>query len=62
MKRNNRFLAIGQLTFILGFLALLVNERFLNGSFVLAFLSGLLFGLSLVLNLNYLVKRKNCAE
>jgi len=59
MKRNNRFLIIGQLTFILGFLGLLVNEYYLIDSSILAFISGLLFGLSLVFNLTYLVKRRN---
>lgn len=62
MKRNNRFLAIGQLSFILGFLGLLANELYFKGSSILAFFSGLMFGLSLVLNLAYLIKRKNYAE
>ena len=58
MKRNNRFLVLGQLSFVLGFLGLLVNEFCLNGSSILAFFSGLLFGLALVFNLTYLLKRR----
>ena len=58
MKRNNRFLVLGQLSFILGFLGLLVNEFYFNGSSILAFFSGLLYGLSLVFNLTYLLKRR----
>jgi len=56
MKRNNRFLVPGQLSFILGFTGLLVNEFYFNGSSILAFISGLLFGTSLVFNLTYLLK------
>ena len=59
MKRNNRFLAFGQLSFVLGFLGFLVNEHYFNGLSILAFFSGLCFGLSLVLNLAYLVKRRS---
>ncbi len=58
MKRNYRFLAFGQLTFILAFISFLVNEYYLNDSSILAFFSGLMFGLSLVFNLTYLVKRR----
>ena len=58
MKRNIRFLVPGQLTFVLGFLVLLVNEYYLIDSSILAFFSGLMFGLSLVFNLTYLVKRR----
>ena len=62
MNRNKRFLAFGQLTLILGFLGFLLNEYYLNSQAILAFISGLFFGLSLVLNLTYLVKRRNYAE
>ncbi len=58
MKRNIRFLVPGQLTFILGFLGLLVNEYYLIDSSILAFFYGMMFGLSLVFNLAYLVKRR----
>jgi len=59
MKRNNRLLAIGQLSFVVGFLCLLVNELYLSGSSILAFFSGLLFGLSLVFNLTCLIRRRH---
>lgn len=59
MNRNNRFLAFGQCFFVLGFTGYLVNEHYLHGSSMLAFFSGFLFGLSLVLNLTYLIKRRN---
>lgn len=49
-----RFLFFGQFSFILGFLCFMINTFLLNGNFILALLSGVLFGLSLVLNLNYL--------
>ena len=58
MKRNNRFLVFGQFSYILGFLGLLTNELYFNGSSLLAFFSGLLFGTSLVFNLTYLLKRR----
>lgn len=58
MKRNNRILAIGQLSFVVGFPGLLVNEFLIDGSSILAFFSGLLFGTSLVFNLTYLLKRR----
>ena len=58
MKRNIRFLVLGQFTFVVGFLGLLVNEFYFSSSSILAFFSGLLFGLSLVFNLTYLLKRR----
>ena len=58
MKQNNRFLVLGQLSFIWGFLGLLVNEFYFDGSSILAFFSGLFLGLSLVFNLTYLLKRR----
>jgi len=59
MKRNIRFLAIGQLSFVVGFLGLLLNEFYFIDSSILAFISGLLFGTSLVFNLTYLFKRRH---
>ena len=62
MNRNNRFLAIGQLSFVVGFSGSLLNEFYFNGSSILAFFSGLMFGTSLVFNLTYLLKRRDHDE
>ena len=58
MIKQHRFLALGQLTFVLGFSGFLLNEYYLDSNSFLAFFSGLLFGLSLVLNLTYLIRQR----
>jgi hypothetical protein len=58
MEKHRQLLIIGQLSFILGMISSLANIFFIKDNFILAFISGALFGLSVVLNLNYLQKSR----
>jgi len=59
MDKRLKFLIFGQLFFIIGFSGFLINYFFLDNHPALAFVTGLLFGLSLVLNLAYLTGKYN---
>jgi len=57
MKNNNLILIIGQFSLSLGFTLFIINYLILDNGLILALLSGILFGLSLVFNLTYLVRK-----
>ena len=56
MLKNKTCLIIGQLTLVLGILGEKINPIYLNNSSAIDFLSGLFFGLSLVMNITFLVR------
>ena len=56
--KTNYILAIGQLSLVLGILGFIINYLFINNNPVLIFFISIFFGLSLVMNLTYLLKRK----
>jgi len=56
MKQNKLFIVIGQFSLVLGLLGYIVNYLYLENAPVLAFITGFLLGLSLVLNLAYLIR------
>jgi len=59
MSQNNKLLIVaGQLSLVLGILSFILNILFLGSSYFIHFITGLLLGLSLVLNLTYLFKLK----
>ena len=56
MKNKDRLLTIGQFALALGILAYVFNYLVFEDHPVIAFISGILFGLSLVMNLNYMIQ------
>jgi len=56
MKKNKVFIIIGQFSLVLGLLGFIVNSLYLGNNPALAFVTGLFIGLSLVLNLAYLIR------
>jgi len=56
MKKNKLFLIIGQFSLVLGLLGYIINYLYLENTPVLAFVTGFLIGLSLALNLAYLIR------
>jgi hypothetical protein len=56
LKNINLLLAIGQVCLSIGFLSFIINYIILENNQFIAFFSGMLFGLSLVLNLTYLIR------
>jgi len=59
MKRLELFLGLGQISLVLGLTAFLINTYFLENIAILSFFTGLLLGLSLVMNLAYFILRKS---
>ncbi len=57
MKNNNLILAFGQICLIFGINCFLINTYFIKYSSLTAFIAGSLLGLSLVLNLTYMIRR-----
>jgi len=55
MKKEKVFLITGQSALVFGLSGFLINELLLNSHPILAFLTGMMLGLSLVLNLAYLL-------
>ena len=53
------FLITGQFSFVLAFAGFLFNYFLLGTNAVVAFVVGILFGLSLVMNLAYFLKRRS---
>ena len=58
MNKNKTLIAAGQLSLALGILSFILNILFLDNNYFFHFATGLLLGLSLVLNLTYLIKIK----
>jgi hypothetical protein len=58
LKNINLLLAIGQVCLSIGFLSFIINYIILENNPFIVFFSGMLFGLSLVLNLTYLIRNK----
>jgi len=58
MKNNNLLLIIGQFSMILGFMGFIFNYFFLDHNLVIALLTGIVFGLSIVFNITYLQRKK----
>jgi len=56
METNIRFLIVGQLSLVFGIAASILNSYFFNHLPILDFLCGLLIGLSVVMNLAFLVR------
>ncbi|MCP4311792.1 MAG: hypothetical protein GY790_11050 [Bacteroidetes bacterium] len=56
MCKNRTFLVIGQVTLVLGVMGEVINFNYLNNNPIVAFLSGLFFGLSVVMNMTFLVR------
>ena len=60
MKNKNLLFALGQFSLFFGILGFLVNYFILNHNPIVAFITGVLLGLSLILNLAFLIRmRKN---
>lgn len=53
---TSKFMAAGQLTLILGILCSLLNRNFIDHNSLLDFLSGAFLGMSMVMNLTFLVR------
>jgi len=62
MKNNKFILAIGQLLFVFGFLGNIINYFYLNNNPFIVCFASILFGLSIVLNLIYLIRKKKEKE
>lgn len=62
MKNNNLLLIIGQFSLILGFISFILNYFFLDHNLVIALLTGILFGLSIVFNITYLARKKKALK
>ncbi|MBT3229152.1 MAG: hypothetical protein HOD43_10005 [Candidatus Marinimicrobia bacterium] len=58
MKRLELMLGLGQISMVLGLTGFLINTYFLEHNSTLSFFTGLFLGLSLVMNLAYLILRK----
>jgi hypothetical protein len=58
MKKNKYFIVVGQFSLVLGLLGYIINSLYLENAPVLAFITGFLLGLSLVLNLTYLIQTR----
>jgi len=57
MKIKNKLLiVIGQFSLILSFVGFLINNLLLDNNPIIAFIIGILMGISLVFNLTFLVK------
>jgi hypothetical protein len=56
--KKNKFLIIGQFLLVIGLLAFAGNSFFLNNNPIIAFIAGILFGISLVFNLMFLIKNR----
>ncbi|WP_340111850.1 hypothetical protein [Maribellus mangrovi] len=59
---KNQILITGQLTLALAFAGFLYNYFSLGVNATVAFITGILFGLSMVMNLAYLLKRKRLSR
>jgi|GEM_PF-2677572 len=61
ISQTAHFLAIGQLSFLLGLMGLVLNYLFLGNHLLPVICSVILFGLSIVMNIMYLKqKRPKC--
>jgi cell division inhibitor SulA len=56
MEKNMRYLVTGQLSLVIGLLCSLLSASHIDLSQALDFLSGAFIGLSMVLNLTFLVR------
>ena len=56
MKNNNLLLAFGQIALVIGISCFMFNTFVFNNIPALSFVCGVLFGLSLVLNLTYMAR------
>jgi uncharacterized membrane protein HdeD (DUF308 family) len=59
MKKIEYYLIIGQLSLVFGIFGYLLNYLFLENNLILILFVGILFGISFVMNLTYLLKRRN---
>lgn len=57
MKKDSLLLIIGQSFMLIGFLTFIINYFFLNNNPVLVFAIILIFVLSIILNLKYLINK-----
>lgn len=57
MKKDSLLLIIGQSFMLIGFLTFIINYFFLNNNPVLVFAIILIFVLSMILNLKYLINK-----
>ncbi len=57
--KNKIFLGIGQFSLVFGISGWLINHYWLNNNPILAFLTGMFLGLSMVLNLAFLIGCKS---
>jgi uncharacterized membrane protein YuzA (DUF378 family) len=58
MEKNKLLLVIGQFSLFFGLLGFVINSLVLDNNPSLAFITGILIGISLVLNLAYLLRMK----
>ncbi len=56
MKKNKSLLVIGQFSLALSILGFISNYFYFNNNPIITFSVGILMGLSLVMNLTYLIK------
>jgi hypothetical protein len=56
MIKNKKFLLGGQFALLIGFIGFLINCFLLEHISIIAFLSGMFLGISLVLNLTFLYR------
>ncbi|NOZ73856.1 MAG: hypothetical protein GXO90_00525 [FCB group bacterium] len=59
MMEKKRLLIIGQFSLFFGILGFLVNTFVLESNHYLAFITGILLGLSFILNLVFLTQKKS---
>jgi hypothetical protein len=57
-KSNKLLIVVGQFSLVLGILSFISNIFFLGNNYYIHFITGILLGLSLVINLTYLSKLK----
>ena len=57
MKNINLILIAGQFTMLIGFLIFIINYFILNNDLVLVFVTIIIFVLSMIFNLTYLIRK-----
>jgi len=62
MKKMDLFLAVGQISMVLGILGFLLNTFIFEHQSTLSFFTGLCLGLSVVMNLAFFFMRKSEAK
>ncbi len=59
MKKNNLVLIFGQLTMFVGFMLFLFNYFLFNSNLFVVFSTIIIFSISMMLNLTYLIIKRN---